>query len=128
MSSMHKHINRCKELQLFWPLCLEDDMGKTVLKVFACCHLAKEGRVTLQLNQPQRSGGQLPMPDLEEGELLIGPPSRAGGGGGGGAAVMNSQFIMALDMAEYRQKCARYGVRTANRQRTSTNASPSAPR
>ena len=57
MSSVWSHVTKTKTMQLFWPLCLEDDMGKTVLKMFACCHLAKEGRVSLSLNEPLGGGG-----------------------------------------------------------------------
>eukprot|EP01052_Picozoa_sp_SAG31_P084066 SAG31_NODE_44327_length_263_cov_0.634146_1_plen_41_part_10 len=31
MASMHKTIVRGKDWQLFWPLCLQDCMGETVL-------------------------------------------------------------------------------------------------
>jgi hypothetical protein len=92
--------------------------------MFACCHLAKEGRISVKLNAPRADGRKL-CPDHDDGELLIGPVSKASGAGGGAAdgAGSNLQFIMSMDMAEYRLMVEKYGVAPAepspNRRRLS---------
>ena len=75
--------------------------------MFACCHLAKEGRISVKLNAPRADGRKL-CPDHDDGELLIGPVSTASGTGGG--AGSNLQFIMSIDMAEYKLMAEKYGV------------------
>eukprot|EP01052_Picozoa_sp_SAG31_P061054 SAG31_NODE_20164_length_582_cov_0.637681_1_plen_89_part_00 len=88
--------------------------------MFACCHLAKEGRISLRLNVRRGDSSGLLAPEFEEGELLIAPPAKILAGAGEGVPS-NFQFIMAMDMAEYRQKCEKYGItaQPSNRQRTS---------
>ena len=82
--------------------------------MFACCHLAKEGRISVKLNAPRADGRKL-CPDHDDGELLIGPVSKASGAGGGAAdgAGSNLQFIMSIDMAEYKLMAEKYGISQA---------------
>jgi|EP01043_Picozoa_sp_COSAG02_P057546 hypothetical protein len=108
------------DYQLFWPFVLEDSLGETVLRMFATCHAAREGKISLSLNS--RTGGQLRTPQHPEGELLIGPPRKIGAqGGGGGDAAEDSgffQFIMSIDMAQYKANMAKYKDHVAKRRRT----------
>ena len=110
------------DYQLFWPFVLEPDLGETVLRMFATCHAAREGKISLSLNL--KKDGRLKTPQHPEGELLIGPPRKMGaqGASGGGDAsddgsLANFQFIMSIDMAQYKAKMAEYKGHVAKRRR-----------
>ena len=79
--------------------------------MFACCHLAKEGRISVKLNAPRADGRKL-CPDHDDGELFIDPVSKASSAGGGAADGAGSklQFIMSMDMAEHGLVVEKYGV------------------
>ena len=108
------------DYQLFWPFVLEPSLGETVLRMFATCHAAREGKISLSLNV-KKDSGRLACPQHAEGELLIGPPRKhaAAGGGGGddGAGIPNFQFIMSIDMADYKAKKKEYKDQIRKRRR-----------
>lgn len=118
MRKDHPCRPKSTDYQLFWPFVLEDNLGDTVLRIFATCAAARERKISLSLNT--MTGGQLKTPEHPEGELLIGPPRKLGaqGGGSGDGDVSGSfQFIMSIDMAMYKANMAKYKDHVAKRHR-----------
>ena len=114
MNELKGEIEQSGSYQLFWPYVLQKDLGSTVLKIFACCFLARENHFVVRLNTKMSGSERLLCPGEPEGELILGPRQLAAAAEAAApdGDKPNLQFIMSLDMKEYKQKCAQYGVYT----------------
>jgi hypothetical protein len=79
MHDVYEDVKGFTDYQLFWPFTLQPDLGSTVLRVFACCFLAREGKLSIKLNAKKPGSDRLLCPGMDEGELLVGPLSVGGG-------------------------------------------------